>query len=107
MARSPKTPKPASTSTKPSRKERGAARSERFKQIKTAFTMTRERDPRLVPLLGVAILAPLAIFITLAVVLGNYFLFPLLKEKNQQFLCIGQCETGNPRSVNKSVKFCN
>lgn len=73
MARSPEKSKP----TKLPRKEKRAARRERFSQIKQAFTMTRERDSRLVPYLAVAILVPIAIGVGLAFVLHNFIALPI------------------------------
>ena len=47
------------------------SRGERVKQIKLAFTMTRESDPRLLVLLLCAFLGPLVLFIALGLVLGH------------------------------------
>ena len=47
------------------------SRGERVKQIKMAFTLTRDNDPRLVLLLLAAFLVPLAFFVGLGILLGH------------------------------------
>jgi hypothetical protein len=47
------------------------SRGERWKQIKTAFTMTRASDPRLIPLLLGAFLGPLVLLIALGLAFGH------------------------------------
>ena len=73
MARDPKT-KP----TRPSRSERRAARKERFAQLRTAFTMTRERDKRLVPYMVIAVLLPLIVAGVVTALTGLYLIVPVL-----------------------------
>lgn len=64
----PKKPgaKPASKSAPPK-----PSRGERAKQIKLAFTLTRENDPRLLVLLLGAFLVPLVVFVAIGLVLGH------------------------------------
>jgi hypothetical protein len=65
--------------TAPTRSGRAAAkagpvkpsRRERAKQIRTAFTMTRQADPRLIPLLLAAFLGPLVLLVAIGFVLGH------------------------------------
>jgi hypothetical protein len=47
------------------------SRSERAKQIKMAFKLTRDNDPRLVLVLLAAFLVPLVVFVALGVLLGH------------------------------------
>jgi hypothetical protein len=47
------------------------SRGERAKQIKMAFKLTKQNDPRLLPLLLASFLVPLAVFIGLGVVFGH------------------------------------
>jgi hypothetical protein len=47
------------------------SRRERAKQIRTAFTMTRQGDPRLIPLLLAAFLGPLVLLVAIGLVLGH------------------------------------
>jgi len=70
-----RTPKP--TPKKPGAKPASKAappkpsRGERAKQLKLAFTMTRESDPRLLLLLLGAFLVPLVLFIAIGLVIGH------------------------------------
>ena len=57
------------------RKAKRAARRARFTQLKTAFTVTRKADPRLVPLLAIAFLVPFAVFLLIGIAVG--YPFPL------------------------------
>jgi hypothetical protein len=64
--------KPAAKSSpkgKPARTK--PSRGERAKQIKMAFKLTKQNDPRLLPLLLASFLVPLAVFIGLGVVFGH------------------------------------
>lgn len=47
------------------------SRGERAKQIRTAFTLTRKSDPRLVPLLLAALLGPLVLLVAIGLVIGH------------------------------------
>ena len=60
------------------RRQRREARKARFTQIKTAFTMTRQADPRMVPLLAIAFLVPLALMILIGIAVGHPYLLGLL-----------------------------
>ncbi|MDQ1633611.1 MAG: hypothetical protein QOJ32_420 [Frankiaceae bacterium] len=53
-------------------------RMQRFKQIIAVFNMTRQRDPKMLPWLLLAVLAPLVVGILLGVLLGSIFLFAVL-----------------------------
>jgi hypothetical protein len=75
-----RTPKTAAKPTgkaaaKPSAKGKPArtkpSRGERVSQIKTAFNLTRENDPRLLPMLALAFLGPLIVLVGLGVLLGH------------------------------------
>ncbi|HVE74970.1 MAG TPA: DUF4191 domain-containing protein [Mycobacteriales bacterium] len=75
-----RTPKPAANvrgaaaqKAKP-KPPRGAKR----KQIKTAFTMTRQSDKRLVPLMLAAFLGPLALMLAIGFVIDSPYLFGFL-----------------------------
>jgi hypothetical protein len=63
-------PKPKGTAPKP-KQPRGA----RLKQVRAAWTMTRESDPRLLPLTLGAFLAPLALGILLGLLVGPVLLW--------------------------------
>ncbi len=52
-----------------------ASRGERVKQIRTAFTLTRKGDPRLIPLLLAALLGPLVLLIAVGLVVGHPIYF--------------------------------
>jgi hypothetical protein len=60
-------PKPAPKKAGPPK----ASRGERAKQIKMAFTLTRQSDPRLVPLLIAAFFGPLIVFVLIGLALGH------------------------------------
>lgn len=60
------------------RRQRSAARKQRFSQIGTAFRMTRQADPRLVPLLAIAFLVPFAVLLLLGIAVDAPFLFAVL-----------------------------
>jgi hypothetical protein len=63
-------PKPAATKPgKPARTK--PSRGERVKQIKLAFNLTREGDPRLVPLLIAAFFGPLVLLVALGIAFGH------------------------------------
>jgi hypothetical protein len=71
LRRTTKSAKPGSAKSPRKAGPAKPSRGERLKQIRAAFTLTRENDPRLVPLLLVAFLAPLILFIALGLVLGH------------------------------------
>jgi hypothetical protein len=54
------------------------SRGARAKQIRTAFTMTRKGDPKLVPFMAAAFLGPFALFLALGFLLGSPFLLGFL-----------------------------
>lgn len=60
------------------RAERRAARKARFTQLKTAFSMTRQADPRLVPLLAIAFLVPLVLMILIGIAVRHPYLLAFL-----------------------------
>jgi hypothetical protein len=63
-------PKPATT--KPGKAARTKpSRGERIKQIRLAFKLTREGDPRLVPLLVGAFFGPLVLLVALGIAFGH------------------------------------
>ena len=64
--------------SKERRAQRKAARSARFRQIRTAFTVTRQSDPRLVPLLAIAFLVPFVLLLLLGIAIGQTFLLGFL-----------------------------
>jgi hypothetical protein len=68
-----KTPakKAAKTPTKGKAARTKPSRGERAKQIKMAFKLTRDNDPRLVLVLITSLLVPLAVFIALGLLLGH------------------------------------
>jgi len=62
-------------------RDRGArrvARRERFSQLGTAFTMTRQADRRLVPLLAAAVLVPFVALLALGLLIHQAFLLGVL-----------------------------
>jgi hypothetical protein len=75
LRRTPKTPKP--TPNKPGAKSPAKpgppkpSRGERAKQIKLAFNLTRENDPRLLLLLAGAFLVPFAVLLALGFAIGH------------------------------------
>ena len=67
-----RTDKPAAKPTAKSKPARTKpSRGERAKQIKMAFNLTKENDPRLVLVLITAFLVPLAVFVGLGILLGH------------------------------------
>ncbi|HSP39565.1 MAG TPA: DUF4191 domain-containing protein [Frankiaceae bacterium] len=52
-------------------------RGQRLKQVYAVFTMTRKRDPKIVPWLLLSLLAPLVVGILLGLLLGHIALFVL------------------------------
>ncbi len=62
----------------PDRAAKRAARRARFGQLKTAFTMTRKADPRLVPLLAIALLVPFVVLLLIGIAVGHPVLLGLL-----------------------------
>ena len=60
---------------KPPRGARRAARRERFTQLRTAFTLTRKADPRLVPVLLACLLVPFVLLLALGLLLSHPVLF--------------------------------
>lgn len=70
-----------STSTGPAAKKRGAkteAKVNKIKQIRTAFTLTRQRDSRLVPWLLVSFLVPVVVSVVIGLLLGRLALWIVL-----------------------------
>ena len=59
----------------PSRAEKKAARKARRGQFSQAFRMTRQADPKLIPYLAAVVIAVLAVFVLLAVVIGPLYLW--------------------------------
>ncbi len=53
-------------------------RGARLKQLRTAFTLTKQSDPRLVPLLLAAFLGPFVLLLAIGLVLDQAFLLGLL-----------------------------
>jgi hypothetical protein len=68
-----RTPKPAPTKAGSRTKAAPAkpTRRERAGQIKTAFNLTRQGDPRLLPLLAAAFLGPLVLLLAIGFVIGH------------------------------------
>ncbi len=64
--------------TKAPRGVRRAARRERLSQLRTAFTMTRKADPRLVPILAAAFLVPFVLLLALGLLIGHAVLLALI-----------------------------
>ena len=66
---------PAARSGKPGKATAGKpakpARGERAKQIRTAFSLTRKSDPKLIPILLAAFLGPFALLLALGFVIGH------------------------------------
>lgn len=60
---------------RPTRAARREARRARLQQIRTAFTMTRKSDPRLVPLLAIAFLVPFVLVLLLGILVGHPWIF--------------------------------
>ena len=58
--------------------ENAPGRGQRLAQIKQAFTVTRENDPRLIPYLVVSFVVPLAVLLGLGLVLGHAVLLGIL-----------------------------
>lgn len=69
--RSPKRGTAKGGKGKPSRGARWAARKQRLGQVRTAFTMTRKADPRLVPLLVIAFVVPFALLLAVGLIVGQ------------------------------------
>lgn len=61
----------AAKSSKPAKDDK-PSRRERWRQIRTAFSITRQRDPRLVPWLVVGFVATVAVIFTPLVLLGGW-----------------------------------
>ena len=64
-------PKPSTTRGGKSAAKPKATRGERAKQIRTAFTLTRQGDPKLVPLLLAAFLLPVGVLLAVGFVVGH------------------------------------
>src|SRR4051794_13688507 len=75
-----RTPKPAPSKARSQTKAAPAkpTRRQRARQIKTAFDLTRENDPRLLPMLLSAVLGPLVLLLALGFVLGHPVFFGIL-----------------------------
>ena len=57
------------------RKARRVARRERFRQLKTAFTLTRKADPRLVPILLGCLFVPFVLLLSIGLLVSHPVLF--------------------------------
>lgn len=76
-------PKPAAKAPKPTREEKKVARSQRrqgrrdqWRNMRQAFTMTRQRDPRLIPYLVITFVVTAAVIYAVAsLITGNPYLF--------------------------------
>jgi len=53
------------------RAQRSAGRKERLAQVRQAFTLTRQSDPRLLPLLAIAFLVPFVLLLLLGIAVGH------------------------------------
>jgi hypothetical protein len=67
-------PKPAAaTSGKKGKADKPKAeRGARLKQLWTAFKLTRENDPRLVPYLLLALIVPIIVFVAIGILIGHW-----------------------------------
>ncbi len=63
---------------KPSRAARWTARKQRLGQVRTAFTLTRKADPRLVPLLVIAFIVPFVLLLAIGLIVGHAVLLGLI-----------------------------
>jgi len=72
MASTPSQPK------KPAKKAEKPDRRAKLRQIRTAFTLTRKADNRLIPYLAGAFLLPVAVLVGIGVLLGQPIYFALL-----------------------------
>ncbi len=70
--------KPTREPAKPPRSVRWAARRQRLSQVRTAFSMTREADPRLVPLMAIAFLVPFVLIVLIGIALSHPVLVGIL-----------------------------
>ncbi|MCU1591755.1 MAG: hypothetical protein JWP11_3011 [Frankiales bacterium] len=71
LRRTPKSAPPTKGKAKAKAGPVKPPRGERARQIKTAFNLTRENDPRLLPLLIAAFLGPLVLLIALGIAFGH------------------------------------
>ena len=60
------------------RAQKRAGRKERLAQLRQAFTLTRQADPRLVPLLAAAFLVPFVLLLLLGLLVGHPFVLGFL-----------------------------
>jgi hypothetical protein len=74
MARSPKPPAKASHRTPPPAEEKPG----RVQQVKAVWAMTREQDPRAIPLIIGPAIAVLAVFVVVGIVIGHIIIFAVL-----------------------------
>lgn len=83
MARRSKTPVKGSPRTQPNKSTKGAAKAEpdkpgRVEQVKAVWKMTREQDPKAIPLIvGPALLA-LAVLVVVGILIGQILVFSVL-----------------------------
>lgn len=56
------------------RAQKRAGRRERLRQLRTAFTLTRKADARLVPLMAAAFLVPFVLLLLIGILVGHAFL---------------------------------
>lgn len=66
---------PPSKSQQPAKKPEKKDRREKFRQIRTAFDLTRKADSRLVPYLAAAFLAPVVVLVVVGVLLDKPIYF--------------------------------
>ena len=60
------------------KKPAGPSRRERMRQIRTAFTMTRQNDPKMLPFVIAAFVVTLAVFVVLGFVTGHLVYLPVI-----------------------------
>ena len=60
------------------RAQKKASRRERLQRLRTAFTLTRKADPRLVPLMAIAFLVPFVLLLLVGIAVGHPFVLGLL-----------------------------
>jgi hypothetical protein len=80
MARSKKTPVTAPSKNQPKKSAANAAAEDkpgRVAQVKAVWSMTRERDPKAIPLIIGPALLVLAVMVVLGIVLGHIVLFSI------------------------------
>ena len=60
------------------RAQKRLSRREKLTQLRTAFTLTRKADPRLVPLMAIAFLVPFALLLLLGIAVGHPYILGFL-----------------------------